>query len=658
MIKTMKSYKILFLSGLAVLAAGCKGSFFQNESPSAFTPNEIYSNVALTEQAVASIYEIFGEDRGYRNRLTCAYAGLNTDVEYNRKSNNEYATYQITPSNSDLSTAKGSDPWGYLNMIVERSNAVIDGISAYAYAEASHSDSLSFQYLQGEAYFLRAFALLEMVKYWGDIPVNVKAYDGSSLDDICQPKVGRNVAFEQIRKDLKHAAELMEWSETAQLGGARNDVRHPSRAAALALLARADLMYAGKSVHPTQVVAGCKTYVNDWNLPVPGDRYKLYQEVMWACNEVIKQEDYKLLDDYAQVFKNVCADMTNYAAMEQLWVIPFADGARGQVLNYNCAKFNSTADGDRTMDILLHNKKYNSDESEIKSNSSIAVVPTLLFEYDKADKRRSVTICPYKWNTATSGTIDPDLSRSEKSKYCLYQLLQADPSQWICGKYRIEWMSRDNDNQDDGIDFPVIRYADVLLMLAEASIGSLDNTPVTIDSTLHYTGQQAFDRVRARAGLTSTPLTLAAIQDERKYEFTGEYIRKWDLMRWGILKEKLIETRAALDELRTDYDGHNICATYKEDNSYLQPGAVRADGKPVVRAYVIDEVYGFKLNENDSKSSPWQKKSVKFSEKLASDSYVLYKYTDPETIESRQYWPIFSTIIGTSNGLLFNNYGY
>jgi len=654
----MKTYQYILLTTVAFLAVACNGSFFDNDAPSAITPENVYTNATLTEQVVASIYEVFGEDRGYRNRLTCGYAGLNTDVEYNRKSNNDYATYQITPSNSDLSTAKGADPWGYLNMIIERANAVVAGIDAYSFPCKTQSDSLAFTYMKGEALFLRSFALLEMVKYWGDVPVNAEAYDGQSLETICQRKESRNVAFEHIREDLRMAAELMEWSDAAQLSSARNDVRRPSRAAALALLARADMMYAGKSVHPTELSAGCQTYVNDFNIADQSKRYEIYQEVMWACNEVVKHEDGKLLDDYAQIFKNICADRTDYASMEHLWVIPFANGARGQVLNYNCAKFNSTADGDRTMDILLHNKKYSSSESDVKSNSSIAIVPTLLFEYDAADKRRDVTICAYKWQTTTSGTVDPSLTRAEKSKYCLYQMLQADPSQWICGKFRIEWMSRDNDNQDDGIDFPIIRYADVLLMLAEASFAGLDNTPVTIDSALVYTGQQAFDRVRERAGLSSVPLSLEAIQDERKYEFTGEYIRKWDLMRWGILKEKMIETHEAIEDLRENFDGHNICAKYRQDDSYLQPGATRADGKPVVRAYVIDEVYGYKLNETASKSSPWQKKSVKFAEKLVQDTYVLYNYSNPDCLESRQYWPIFSTIIGTSNGLLYNNYGY
>lgn len=664
--KTNNKYCVIVATmALSLTFAGC--NFFENDAPSAYTPEDVFSNPILAEQAIASVYEVFGEDRGYRNRLTCGYAGMNTDIEYNRKSNNEYATYQIKTTNTDLSNAKGTDPWGHLNVIIERCNNIVYGIDKYGYPSTEIDkdgtmvvDSVAkakFDYLKGEALFLRSFALLEMVKYWGDVPVNVTAYDGTSLDAAVQKKVDRNVAFEQLRVDLKAAAELMEWSGNAQLAAARNDVRRPSRAAALALLARADLMYAGKAVRPTQLVPGNSEYEIRFNLTDSQERYKIYQEVMWACDRIIQQEDGKLLPDFAQVFKDICQDKVDYSSMEHIWVIPFADGARGQVMNYNCAKFNSTSEGDCVMGVLLHNVRYSSD---VSSNFAMAMVPTLLFDYENGDKRRDVTVLPYKWNVTNSGSIDASLSRGEKSKNCLYPRLQANADQWPCGKYRMEWMARDNKGTDDGIDFPIIRYADVLLMFAEASIGGLDGTPVTALEPTLYSGQQCFDQVRARAGASSKTLDLEAIQEERKFEFAGEYIRKWDLMRWGILKEKLMETRERLDDLRENHDLHVLYVKYKEDNSYLQPGAkFLIDNSDVVRGYVIDEVYGFSWDETGSKSGDlWLNVKCKFADKLVDTDYVLYDYQDPESINSHQYWPIFSTVIGASNGALFNNYGY
>ena len=655
--KTINKY--LIIAAVASVMTAC--NFFDNNSPSSITTKDMFSSPANTELAISAIYELFGQDRGYRNRLTCGYAGLNSDIEYNRKSSNTYATYQTKVTDTDLSNAKGNDSWGYLTSIIERSNNIVDGINEYGYPTASVSDSAKFDYLKGEALFLRAFAMLEMVKYWGDIPVKVKAYSGESLQESTSPKVDRNIAFEQIRKDLKEAAELLEWSGAAQVASAKNDVRRPSKAAALALLARADLMYAGKAVRPTLLQPGCDTYAIDWNIQDKSKREALYKEVMWACDTIIRQEEYKLLTDYAQIFKNICADVTDYSRMEHIWVIPLANGARGQVINYNCAKFNSesaNSKGDYTMGVLLHNIKY---ASTVSSNFTMAMVPTLLFDYENGDQRREVTVLPYKWQTATagSGPNHSSLPRKDKNQICLYPKLQSDASQWACGKYRIEWMGHDNTGTDDGVDFPIIRMSDVFLMFAEASIGSVDETPVTPTDPTLYTGQECFDKVRARAGVTTKTLSFAAIKEERKLEFAGEYIRKWDLMRWGILKEALEDAHAAIEDLRENYDAHVLYVKYKEDKSYLQAGAKDFDGKDVVRGYVIDEVYGFRLDDAGSKSGElWVSEKCKFNEKLSPATYILYDYDDPESINSHQYWPIFATVLGASNGELFNNYGY
>jgi len=652
--------KFLFLALASLVLAGC--NFFDNNSPSSNTPEEMFSSPANTELAISGVYELFGQDRGYRNRLTCGYAGLNTDIEYNRKSSKDYAIYQTKTTDTDLSNAKGNDAWGYLTTMIERCNSIVDGIDAYGYPSASVKDSLQFDYLKGEALFLRAFALLEMVKYWGDVPVKIKSYDGSSLDEATSAKVDRNVAFEQIRKDLKQAAELMEWSGAAQLDAARSTVCRPSKAAALALLARADLMYAGKAVRPTQLVAGNSDYEITWNLPNYTDREALYKEVMWACDSIIRKEESKLLPDYEQIFKYLCADETNYDKMEHIWVIPLANGARGQVINYNCAKFNSEnadSQGDYTMGILLHNIKYS---ETVSSNFAMSMVPTLLFAYENNDQRRDVTVLPYKWQVATagSGPNHESLQRGDKSQMCLYPKLQSDASQWACGKYRIEWMGHDNNGTDDGVDFPIIRMSDVFLMFAEASIGSVDKTTVTSDVPTRYTGQQCLDMVRARAGVGSVPLTLEAIQEERKLEFAGEYIRKWDLMRWGILKDALVKAHEDIENLREVRDQHMLYVHYKEDKSYLQSGAYDYSGKKEVkRGYVVDQRRGFRFDDMSTGSGDlWVSEKCKFADKLSPATYILYDYDDPESINSHQYWPIFSTVLGASNGELFNNYGY
>ena len=97
-----------------------------------------------------------------------------------------------------------------------------------------------------------------------------------------------------------------------------------------------------------------------------------------------------------------------------------------------------------------------------------------------------------------------------------------------------------NEDQASGINMKVIRYADVLLMMAEAESmrpgGSQDVAAGYID------------RVRERAGLGSIGTELSqsqlfdALVHERKVELAGEQVRFNDIIRWGIAAQELSDT--------------------------------------------------------------------------------------------------------------------
>ena len=95
------------------------------------------------------------------------------------------------------------------------------------------------------------------------------------------------------------------------------------------------------------------------------------------------------------------------------------------------------------------------------------------------------------------------------------------------GYFRFKWLPL---LQDENVNFwcgsmactPMIRYADVLLMMAEACV-------MTGES-----GDSYFNQVRTRAGVpTKTGVTLADIKTERHLELALESVRFQDLLRWG-----------------------------------------------------------------------------------------------------------------------------
>lgn len=99
-----------------------------------------------------------------------------------------------------------------------------------------------------------------------------------------------------------------------------------------------------------------------------------------------------------------------------------------------------------------------------------------------------------------------------------------------------------------GNDIVYMRYADVLLMLAEAYNESGDSP-----SSLLYLNQ-----VRSRAGISNVTTTDQAslrdnIKQERKWELAGEYTEYYDLQRWGDIEESLSQNPDAI-QLNVGYN--------------------------------------------------------------------------------------------------------
>ena len=110
----------------------------------------------------------------------------------------------------------------------------------------------------------------------------------------------------------------------------------------------------------------------------------------------------------------------------------------------------------------------------------------------------------------------------------------------------------------DGLNFPVFRFADVLLMYAE-SLNEWKLGPT----------QEAYDavnRVRVRAGVDEIEnydydKFKSFIQDERARELCYEGHRRFDLVRWGILVETVKRVSQEINSKGYEYvnERHNLC---------------------------------------------------------------------------------------------------
>lgn len=110
----------------------------------------------------------------------------------------------------------------------------------------------------------------------------------------------------------------------------------------------------------------------------------------------------------------------------------------------------------------------------------------------------------------------------------------------------------------DGLNFPVYRYADVLLMYAEA-LNEWKKGPTT-------EAYEAVNEIRRRAGVDEIEnydyqKFKLFIQDERARELCYEGHRRFDLVRWGILVETVKKISKEINSRGDEYidERHNLC---------------------------------------------------------------------------------------------------
>lgn len=663
----MKKLKYIILSLCVIGMASC--DLLENDSKSAMNDEMVFSSTQSAEQAIAGIYEVFGEQNAYRTRLVGGWVGLNTDIEVSPK-NAEYTMYEMDATGHSDLVMKDKNPWAYLTAIIERTNLCIKGIDdALASREAANNpvkgEELNhFNYLKGEAICLRSFAYYEILKLWGDAPYNFEPVDILDPNSIYKPVAPRVEIFQKLREDLKLAAELMPWSEGCP-GGAKNFTGRPSKAFALGLRARINLMYAGKGLQR-------ETNTVDYNTKDDALRAELYQEVAADCSTILEHEENKIIKyedgGFEQVFKNICQGVTDYSQSEVIWEIPFLDGVRGQLLNRCGARVNK--DNGNAFGKLKNTTISNS------SNGMVAVTMKLVDLFAQSakddgksfytsyadqtyDKRYTVTICPYQWQYRKDK--GKDIYGSEANRTPTLAKYATDAGKMYLGKYRFEWLNGAYTGEDDGLNLPIMRMSEVALMLAEALVNGAEPTLAK-----YNTADKAFNLVHKRATGKdfSGEVTMDVIKRERALEFAGENLRKYDLIRWGEFGKTMKEAKAFFDDVVYYFSGEgedknkHIRATivwFRDDSFSADPSQWPA--YDCVWAFhaksttITDIVLPEGKTKSNQKTTAWTDagglKNTKFYGEQISD----------EEIEYRQYWPFFN-VITNANPQLQNAYHY
>lgn len=485
----------------AALATGCSDSFLQKDSLVAISSGTFWQ----TEEDAFSA-------------LTACYDGLQSSWIYNG------GPWQCGPLNMDCMTDNGghfnwsgwmagydiangihsstswliSDYWKARYEVIKRCNKLISNVDRCDMPEA-----LKAQF-KAEATVLRALMYNELTITYNDVPY-LKAEQ--SITDANSPKTARAEIVSDLITDLKAAVTVLPADAAAG---------RVTKGAALAVLGRIAL-YNGK-----------------------------WDEAISAYESLISLGKYSLFGDYSTLFS---AD--NETCSEIVFSVRFEGpgmeegNSLGAHWDTPLEAMNGTVDLADEYYVQSTGLKYADDEiySDPASKDLWAVRTD---RYEGRDPRLFATL------------FVPGMAWGTKD--WLYGGAAASFSTIYVQKY---FTAKENSSTswDSDKDFYVVRYAEVLLSLAEAYI----------EKGTNLTGPDGavglIDRVRSRAGMPSVEEVEQAtdqaalreiVRHERRVELAFEGLRLYDLYRWKLLESAVSRINAEKARYGFNYETRNF----------------------------------------------------------------------------------------------------
>lgn len=489
---TVTTFSILGVSG-------CK-QYLEVEPVSQYNVQQAFSDVSNATTALLGVYDELQGDNGYGIRINLYYpydsdeAIVSGGLDNGRRG---IGRYQLLLSNSEL-----RNPFVQLYRGVEKANLCIDQIPQMAqYENGTDAEKKELRRLHGEALTLRAQFLFELIRNWGDVPAPfVPSYKNP---DLYIPQTNRDLTYDRLIDDLAIAKDLVPWRTEVP----RNE--RITKGAVKAIRAKLAMFRGGFSLRNETKVMERRS-----------DFLKYYTIARDECADLMARRDQHTLNpNFEDIWKRYLSAFIPDPSGELIFEVGAGGGnsnSDSRMGNYNGPSVNAAS-------------RYGT------GGGGIFTLPNYFYAFEQIDTRRDVSITYY----AIAANNNKSLRR-------LAELTD--------GKFRRDWRNPflPGTVLNLGYNWPIIRFADVLLMFAEAE-NEINGAPTAAAIS-------AFEEVRKRAyrgnvaSIGVTPTTkdafFNAIVNERYLEFGGEAIRKYDLIRWNLLASKIAETRTRLQQIR------------------------------------------------------------------------------------------------------------
>lgn len=510
--------RFLFIIGMVFTFLSCEDAL-EEHVYSYFTEDNFYTSVQSAELGRWGVYDILGTEDLY-GRGYLLYFDTGTDEErfYRQGLGNDddlLANYQIEESNGWIGQA-----WTAFYTGIYRANQVIEQVTRLRdedEAAGLTNNINSYNNVLGDVHFLRAFMYFQLVKQWGDVPLRLSS--NVTVGNLKLERTPKVEVYEQIEKDMLLAISLLPDASGVKSPGRVN------KRAAQGILSRIYLAWAGNPINDTSKYAEAAKQA--WAVVSSGQH---------SLNPLIESPSIGAPFDhpFPEVFKNIATN--TYDLREIMWEVHFSFPAD---LRDNA----STVGG-------WHGITSDTGSSYKRAQPRRYPLPTFFNSFEEDDTARR----------------DWSISQFEITRNDEFIPIENELKYGV-GKFRRYLMpSQSINNNYDAMNWPVIRYADVLLMLAESINETLANGGALPPGADISTAYEAVNQVRRRARIldpkTSNPSVDISggggetfrqqIRKERSWELCFENQRKQDLIRWGILEETVKQTGVELANIGVD----------------------------------------------------------------------------------------------------------
>lgn len=509
----MKKYNLLYtaLTLLTVFFASCEDMLTEKPN-SSYDKDGFFSTEAKADMAIMGIYNSISDYRHYGYYEMAAHASDDTYYLARTGSDNQICDMVHYTTSSTNEWVKWL--WALKYQGIDRANMTISGIQGMD----GYGENKNLYALEGEARFLRAFLAFDLVKYWGDVPF--KTDYSSGYDEAFGGRVNRELIYDQIIEDLNFAKSNLEWATAA------SSPERATQGAARALLMRVWLQRAGYSLQQN----------GQMTRPDDATRKRYFEAVLNEWEEIQKNGYHGFYDGgYEALFKSYSEGVLN--SKESIFEIAFFH-QQGSRNGGAWGIYNGPQVAEPTGISPTEANNYMG-----RANGFFITVPEWKDFFEESDARRDVSICTYRYTWANN-----QHTKQERSA-----------GSWYPGKWRREWMTPEtrNKNMNYGdVNLCVLRYADVVLMAAEAynETGSTPEAWRLLNNVRQRAGATAYtdanyeELMAARKKTHALPFISdgdaqgkfrTALYWERGFELSFEGQRKFDLIRWGVLADAL-----------------------------------------------------------------------------------------------------------------------